>query len=158
MANFRNGKFDILIATDIAARGLDVDGISHVVNFDLPDAPEDYVHRIGRTARAGGRGNAISLVSPQERKKLTAIERLIKKPIRQELVSGFIIDADTSTLKPKRKSQRQPTTPSRRKLNRSKDASLSRSGKAQTLRAGKKRLHRKKITRDRQVRSARTAG
>ena len=158
LANFRNGKFDILIATDIAARGLDVDGISHVVNFDLPDAPEDYVHRIGRTARAGGRGNAISLVSPQERKKLTAIERLIKKPIRQELVSGFIIDADTSTLKPKRKSQRQPTTPSRRKLNRSKDASLSRSGKAQTLRAGKKRLHRKKITRDRQVRSARTAG
>ena len=158
LANFRNGKFDILIATDIAARGLDVDGISHVVNFDLPDTPEDYVHRIGRTARAGGRGNAISLVSPQERKKLAAIERLIKKPIRQELVSGFIIAADTSTLKPNRKSKRQPTTPSRRKLNRSKDVSPSRNGEKQTLQAGKKRSHRQARTRDRQVRSVRATG
>tara|TARA_B100001123_G_scaffold274625_1_gene305574 strand:- start:7620 stop:8939 length:1320 start_codon:yes stop_codon:yes gene_type:complete len=158
LANFRDGKFDIFIATDIAARGLDVDGISHVVNFDLPDAPQDYVHRIGRTARAGGRGNAISLVSPQERKKLAAIERFIKKPIRQKLISGFIIAANISTLKPKRRSKRQPTIPSRRKLNRSKDTSVSRSGRAQTLRTDKKRSHRKERTRDRKVRSARTAG
>ena len=158
LKNFRDGKFDILIATDIAARGLDVDGISHVVNFDLPDAPEDYVHRIGRTARAGGSGNAISLVSPKERKKLAAIEQLIKRPIKEELVSGFGITADTQKVQPNRKSKRQPTTPSRRKINRAKHASSSRNGENQTARAGKKRSHRKEKTRDRQVRSTRVAG
>jgi superfamily II DNA/RNA helicase len=158
LKNFRDGKFDILIATDIAARGLDVDGISHVVNFDLPDAPEDYVHRIGRTARAGGSGNAISLVSPKERKKLAAIEQLIKRPIKEELVSGFGITADTQKVQPNRKSKRPPTTPSRRKINRAKHASSSRNGENQPARAGKKRSHRKEKTRDRQVRSTRAAG
>jgi len=158
LKNFRDGKFDILIATDIAARGLDVDGISHVVNFDLPDAPEDYVHRIGRTARAGSSGNAISLVSPKERKKLAAIEQLIKRPIKEELVSGFGITADTQKVQPNRKSKRPPTTPSRRKINRAKHASSSRNGENQTARAGKKRSHRKEKTRDRQVRSTRAAG
>ncbi len=158
LAHFRDGKFDILIATDIAARGLDVEGISHVVNFELPDTPEDYIHRIGRTARAGGSGNAISLVAPQERKKLAAIERLIKQPIKQEPVSGFIITTDASKLEPSRKPNRQPTTLSRRKLNRSKDASFSRNGEKQTLRAGRKKSHRKGRTRDRQERSTRTTG
>ena len=125
LAHFRDGKFNILIATDIAARGLDVEGISHVVNFELPDTPEDYIHRIGRTARAGGSGNAISLVAPQEHKKLAAIERLSKKPIKQEPVAGFLITTDASKLEPNRKLEQQPTTPSRRKLKRSKDSSFS---------------------------------
>ena len=82
-------RIDTLIATDIAARGIDVDCISHVVNFDLPHVPEDYVHRIGRTARAGQQGDAISLVAPEERSQLAAIERLVGKPIRCEHVAGF---------------------------------------------------------------------
>ena len=152
LAHFRDGKFDILIATDIAARGLDVEGISHVVNFELPDTPEDYIHRIGRTARAGGSGNAISLVAPQEHKKLAAIERLSKQPIKQEPVSGFLITTEASKLEPSRKLKQQPTTPSRRKLNRSKDSSFSRNGEKQTLRTGRKKSHRKKRTRSRQER------
>ena len=152
LAHFRDGKFDIIIATDIAARGLDVEGISHVINFELPDTPEDYIHRIGRTARAGGSGNAISLVAPQEQKKLAAIERLSKKPIKQEPVSGFLITTVPSKLKPSRKLKQQPTTPSRRKLNRSKDSSFSRNGEKQTLRTGRKKSHRKKRTRSRQER------
>jgi ATP-dependent RNA helicase RhlE len=72
-----------LIATDIAARGIDVDGISHVVNYDLPNIPESYVHRIGRTARAGKEGIAISLCSREERGYLRDIERLTRTPIRK---------------------------------------------------------------------------
>ena len=94
LAGFRRGDLDTLIATDIAARGLDVVGISHVVNFDLPHVPEDYVHRIGRTARAGREGDAISLAAPEERSQLAAIERLVGKPIRQEHVTGFTPTSD----------------------------------------------------------------
>ena len=158
LANFRDGKCAILIATDIAARGLDVDGISHVVNFDLPDTPEDYVHRIGRTARAGGSGNAISLVAPQERKKLVAIERLIKKSIKQEPVSGFVCTTGTSNSEPGRKPKRQPTTSSRRKLNRSKAASSSRNGEKQTPRNRRKRSHGKQETQERKGRTVHAAG
>jgi ATP-dependent RNA helicase RhlE len=78
LAAFRSGQIRTLIATDIAARGIDVDGISHVVNYDLPDVPESYVHRIGRTARAGAEGIAISFCSPDEMPMLRAIERLIR--------------------------------------------------------------------------------
>jgi len=77
LANFREGRVRILIATDIAARGIDVEGISHVINFDLPNIPESYVHRIGRTARAGADGVAISLCSHDERPFLRDIEKLI---------------------------------------------------------------------------------
>ena len=96
LAGFRRGDLDTLIATDIAARGLDVDDISHVVNFDLPHLPEDYVHRIGRTARAGRQGDAISLAAPEERSQLAAIERLVGKPIRREHVTGFAPIADVT--------------------------------------------------------------
>ena len=78
LANFRNGRVRILVATDIAARGIDVEGISHVINFDLPNIPESYVHRIGRTARAGADGTAISLCSRDELPYLRDIERLIR--------------------------------------------------------------------------------
>ncbi|MEO7036780.1 MAG: DEAD/DEAH box helicase [Polyangiaceae bacterium] len=81
--NFKSGRLRVLIATDIAARGIDVDGISHVVNYDLPNIPESYVHRIGRTARAGKEGIAISLCSREERGWLRDIERLTRTPIRK---------------------------------------------------------------------------
>ncbi|HLG88830.1 MAG TPA: DEAD/DEAH box helicase [Alphaproteobacteria bacterium] len=81
LAAFRAGKLRVLVATDIAARGIDIDGVSHVVNFDLPNEPETYVHRIGRTARAGKDGRAISLCAPDERAYLRDIEKLIRRKI-----------------------------------------------------------------------------
>ena len=81
LAAFRNGKVKTLIATDIAARGIDVDGITHVINYDLPNVPESYVHRIGRTARAGAEGFAISFCDQEERAYLRDIERLIRKSL-----------------------------------------------------------------------------
>jgi superfamily II DNA/RNA helicase len=81
LGDFRTGKLRILIATDIAARGIDVDGVSHVVNYDLPNIPESYVHRIGRTARAGADGVAISFCDHEEAPFLRDIERLIRMSI-----------------------------------------------------------------------------
>jgi ATP-dependent RNA helicase RhlE len=81
LAAFKNGRMRVLVATDIAARGIDIDGISHVVNYDLPNVPETYVHRIGRTARAGASGVAISFCDREERAYLRDIERLIRKTV-----------------------------------------------------------------------------
>ncbi|OGH94385.1 MAG: hypothetical protein A2538_01115 [Candidatus Magasanikbacteria bacterium RIFOXYD2_FULL_41_14] len=81
LAGFKSGRFRVLVATDIAARGIDVTDIALVINFDLPDNPDDYVHRIGRTGRAGASGKAISFVGPEERRDVQQIERLIKKYI-----------------------------------------------------------------------------
>ena len=81
LAEFRSGKARVLVATDIAARGIDVDGVSHVINFEIPNQPESYVHRIGRTARAGAEGIAISLCDAAERGHLKAIEKLTKRPL-----------------------------------------------------------------------------
>jgi ATP-dependent RNA helicase RhlE len=78
LSNFKNGDAWVLVATDIAARGIDIDAVSHVFNYELPHEPESYVHRIGRTARAGATGAAWSLVDPSERGRLRAVERLIK--------------------------------------------------------------------------------
>jgi ATP-dependent RNA helicase RhlE len=81
---FKNGSVTVLIGTDVAARGLDIDQLPMVINYEIPSAPEDYVHRIGRTGRAGASGKAISLVSPEEEKYLIEIEKLIKKEIDKE--------------------------------------------------------------------------
>ena len=81
MAGFKTGKFRVLVATDIAARGIDVDNIALVINYDLPSTPDDYVHRIGRTGRAGSAGKAVSFAGPEERASIKQIERLIKKTI-----------------------------------------------------------------------------
>jgi ATP-dependent RNA helicase RhlE len=81
LAGFKAGTFRVLVATDLAARGVDITGLSHVVNFDVPKAPEDYIHRVGRTARAGAAGDAITLVSPEEEGDLRAIERGVGKRI-----------------------------------------------------------------------------
>jgi ATP-dependent RNA helicase RhlE len=82
LAGFRDGQPRVLVATDIAARGIDVEGVSHVINFELPNVPEDYVHRIGRTARAGATGIAIALCSEDERPYLRNIEKLTRSPLR----------------------------------------------------------------------------
>jgi ATP-dependent RNA helicase RhlE len=95
LASFRSGRVAILVATDIAARGLDVQGISHVINFDVPNVPEDYVHRIGRTARAAATGDAISLVSSEEVNFVRDIERLIGATIPRQVIRGFEPDATT---------------------------------------------------------------
>ncbi len=89
LADFKAGKTTVLVATDVASRGLDIEGLPQVINFDVPHSPEDYVHRIGRTGRAGLTGEAISLVSPQDHDAIGAIERLIKKRIDRVLVPTF---------------------------------------------------------------------
>nr|WP_236839352.1 DEAD/DEAH box helicase [Bordetella bronchiseptica] len=89
LSGFKDGSVAVLVATDIAARGLDIDQLPQVVNFELPNVPEDYVHRIGRTGRAGATGAAVSLVDDSEIKLLKAIERLIKKPIERRAVDGW---------------------------------------------------------------------
>ena len=119
LARFRTGAIDTLIATDLAARGLDVDGISHVINFDLPHVPEDYVHRIGRTARAGKSGDAISLAAPEERSQLAAIERLVGKPIRREHIAGFAAPAGPGESAP----PRRPKTPQALRFGRNRSGS-----------------------------------
>ena len=89
LADFKAGKTSVLVATDVASRGLDIEGLPQVINFDVPHSPEDYVHRIGRTGRAGLTGEAISLVAPEDHDAIAAIERLIKKRIERVLVPGF---------------------------------------------------------------------
>jgi len=89
LADFKKGELQVLVATDIAARGIDIDQLPHVVNFEMPNVPEDYVHRIGRTGRAGSPGEAISLVCVDENGFLRDIERLIKHEIPKEIVPGF---------------------------------------------------------------------
>ena len=89
LKRFKDGELRVLVATDIAARGLDIEALPHVVNFDMPHVAEDYVHRIGRTGRAGTEGEAVALVSHEERPLLTAIERLINRSIEQRVIEGF---------------------------------------------------------------------
>lgn len=92
LANFKNNKIQVLVATDIAARGIDIDQLPHVVNFELPHVQEDYVHRIGRTGRAGANGGAVSLVCVDEIKLLHAIERFTKQDIPSVIIDGFTPD------------------------------------------------------------------
>jgi ATP-dependent RNA helicase RhlE len=92
LAAFKSGKVRVLVATDIAARGIDIDKLPHVVNYELPNVPEDYVHRIGRTARAGREGRAISLVCVDEKKLLADIEKLLKTQIEKIIVPGYEVD------------------------------------------------------------------
>jgi ATP-dependent RNA helicase RhlE len=86
---FKEGKLEVLVATDVAARGLDVDDLPLVVNYELPHVPEDYIHRIGRTGRAGATGEAVSFVSPEEDKYLVEIEKMLKKKIAVLDLDGF---------------------------------------------------------------------
>lgn len=106
LSEFKAGTLRLLVATDIAARGIDIDQLPHVVNFDLPNVPEDYVHRIGRTGRAGAEGEAISLVCVDEHGLLRDIERLIKRKFEQTVLSGFEVDPSI-TAEPIQKGRQQ---------------------------------------------------
>jgi len=101
LRGFRDGRTRVLVATDIAARGLDVDSVSHVINYDVPTAPEDYVHRIGRTGRAGNKGEAITIVTPVDELSLRAIERLIGQSVKRIVPDGFGGVKPTVTRSPK---------------------------------------------------------
>lgn len=90
--DFKEGKIQALVATDVAARGLDIENLAYVINFELPTVPEDYIHRIGRTGRAGSKGNAISLVSVNEKDLLAGIEKLLKTKLTVEKVNGFEVE------------------------------------------------------------------
>jgi superfamily II DNA/RNA helicase len=116
LAAFRKGEVRTLVATDIAARGLDVDGVSHVVNFDLPNVPETYVHRIGRTARAGAEGIAISLCDGEEVTFLRDIEKLIRMtiPVSDSRADGWRADGSPA----KRASSQSPGTAKQRHWHR----------------------------------------
>ena len=89
MKGFRSGKFDVLIATDLASRGIDVADISHIINYDIPEDPEVYVHRIGRTARMGALGKAYTFVTKEQGDELTKVEALINMVVPQATVEGF---------------------------------------------------------------------
>ena len=89
LRQFRDGQARVLVATDIAARGLDVEAVSHVINYDVPDAPEDYIHRVGRTGRAGKQGKAITIVTPVDELSMRAIERLIGERVTRVVPEGF---------------------------------------------------------------------
>ena len=101
---FKSGKYEVMVATDIAARGIDIAGVSHVINYDIPQHPEDYVHRIGRTGRAQATGDAFTLVARDEAKKLAAIERFIGQKIDQLKLEGFV-----SASGPKHDRAKEPT-------------------------------------------------
>ncbi|TJY37360.1 DEAD/DEAH box helicase [Pontimicrobium aquaticum] len=105
LAGFKSNKVRVLVATDIAARGLDIPLLPHVVNFELPNISEDYVHRIGRTGRAGASGEAVSLVSGEERGYLRDIEKLVGLKIPVEIVEGFEPDPNAPSTPPKKKQQ-----------------------------------------------------
>lgn len=127
LAEFKALKIQVLVATDIAARGIDIDELPQVVNFDLPNVPEDYVHRIGRTGRAGANGQAVSLVSADEIDQLQDIERLLQKLIDREYVSGF--EPQHELPESKLRGPKKTNKPKRKKPNHNNQA---RSGNSRT--------------------------
>ena len=126
LAEFKSGSLQVLVATDIAARGIDIIELPHVVNFELPNVPEDYVHRIGRTGRAGSEGEAVSLVCVDELKLLADIERLIKRELPEEVVAGF---------EPDRNAKAQPILNGRQGGQPGRGQSTARSGARRSAQA-----------------------
>ena len=118
LGGFKTGNVRVLVATDIAARGLDIPLLPHVINFELPNIPEDYVHRIGRTGRAGASGEALSLVSADETSFLSDIEKLVGLKLPVEIIEGFEPDPNAST-EPEKKQQRQGRNRSGNKVDSS---------------------------------------
>ncbi len=135
LADFKNGKVRILVATDIAARGLDIEKLPHVVNFDLPNVPEDYIHRIGRTGRASQEGLATSLVCIDEKDLLRDIERLLKRKIPAEVLPGYEPDVSIKA-EPINKGQNKPSGRRNSSPNQNKPSGR-RSAKAQQPRSRK---------------------
>jgi ATP-dependent RNA helicase RhlE len=107
LEDFKAGRVGVLVATDVAARGLDIEELPYVLNFDLPNSPEDYLHRIGRTGRAGAAGTAVSLVCPAEHERLAAIERTLRIRMPREVVPGFGHASEAPLMEPPRKESRR---------------------------------------------------
>lgn len=131
LAQFKGGKLQVLVATDIAARGIDINELPYVINYDLPQVPEDYVHRIGRTGRAGATGEAISFVSADEAKQLRDIERLIGKQIERIEVEGFEPSHHVPEGAPKAAKKKRPQHKAKKKFagkKRSKKRTTAKSG------------------------------
>ncbi|MBA55898.1 MAG: ATP-dependent RNA helicase [Pseudomonadales bacterium] len=134
LANFKDGSIRVLVATDIAARGLDIDRLPQVVNYELPNVPEDYVHRIGRTGRAGAVGHAISLVCADEADQLFAIERLINRHLERNQVAGFAPVheiGDSPKLRPPGQ-KKKPKKPKKPKQNSAEQSATVSKAKPQT--------------------------
>jgi ATP-dependent RNA helicase RhlE len=108
LKRFKDNELRVLVATDIAARGIDIEALPHVVNFDLPHVAEDYVHRIGRTGRAGSEGEAVTFVSHEERPLLAAIERLMNRKIEQRVIAGFEPGQHAARSAPERSGSARP--------------------------------------------------
>ncbi len=141
LEGFKNGNITALIATDIAARGIDIDQLPHVINFDLPAVAEDYVHRIGRTGRAGSQGQAISFVSPEEAHLLGAIEKLLNKQIPRVADTGYAPVALDTGKKPKNKPKQNNHKPAARKKVKTKSPYDNRSPR--TNKPNKNRIRNK---------------
>src|SRR5690606_4112353 len=145
LEGFKKGTVRVLVATDIAARGLDIPLLPHVINFEIPNIPEDYVHRIGRTGRAGAVGEAISLVSPDETTFLRDIEKLVGMKIPSELIAGFEPDPNASTEPEKR--QQGGGNRSRNNTNANTSSRSSNSQKSNKSRRPKRNNERRKTDR-----------
>jgi ATP-dependent RNA helicase RhlE len=132
LAGFRSGRYQVLVATDIASRGLDVEGISHVINYDVPHYPEDYVHRAGRTARASAIGDAFTLMSRDEEEFVAAIERFTGKAIPRVILPHF----DYKRASPRREGRRvrsaraMPADGGRGRAARAREATRAVAGEA----------------------------
>jgi len=111
LTEFRNGALDVLVATDVASRGIDIPGVRHVYNYDMPNVPENYVHRIGRTARAGAEGTAVAFCAPAEMDELKAVEKLLKKPIPVIGGAPWAADAVAAAPKPGQNRGQRPANP-----------------------------------------------
>ncbi len=130
LAEFKSGKLQVLVATDIAARGIDISELPQVVNYDLPNVPEDYVHRIGRTGRAGSPGQALSLVCVDEESFLADIERLIRRRLPRQVVPGFEPDPHARPQPIELRSRRHAGQASRSRPNTARSAPPGRQGAA----------------------------
>ena len=149
LSEFKNGKVNVLVATDIAARGIDINELPHVVNFDLPHVPEDYVHRIGRTGRAGSKGEAISLVSADEAKQLFAIERLIQKKLERIMVDDFwpdhnVPESPKTMLPPKKKKPKKNKPRNKPRYGKNSNSAENKAKKKQGFWANKPKKKPKK--------------
>jgi ATP-dependent RNA helicase RhlE len=151
LTRFKDNELRVLVATDIAARGLDIEALPHVVNYDMPHVAEDYVHRIGRTGRAGVEGEAVSLVSPEERPLMAAIEKLINRKVEQRIVAGFEPgngSAPREKQEPRReqrpptRAQQQPRRDGRQQPRRNAQEQPRRSGPQQPRRNGQQQPRR----------------
>ncbi len=141
LKDFKQGKVRVLVATDVASRGLDIDQLPHVVNFELPNVPEDYVHRIGRTGRAGNEGQAVSLVSTDEHSLLKGIEQLLKRSLDKDVIPGYEPTAAQVATAPKPEQRRSQSRRGRSDLahsqtpSRPKKSTATRNGKRRGMRS-----------------------